>query len=73
MSLLSGTSPNRVFIIQYKDIKGSGAATAQRLTFQIQLKETSNIIDIVYGPSNASGTANLLGQVGVRGSSQKCC
>jgi len=69
-SQLTGTAPNRIFIIQYKDIKGSGAATAQRLTFQIQLKETSNEIDIVYGSGNASGTANLLGQVGVRGSSQ---
>jgi len=69
-SQLTGTAPNRIFIIQYKDIKGSGAATAQRLTFQIQLKETSNVIDIVYGSGNASGTANLLGQVGVRGSSQ---
>ncbi|MFN5182526.1 MAG: beta strand repeat-containing protein, partial [Bacteroidota bacterium] len=69
-SQLTGIAPNRVFVVQYKDIKGSGAAAAQRLTFQIQLKETSNVIDIVYGAGNASGTANLLGQVGVRGSSQ---
>jgi hypothetical protein len=69
-SQLTGTAPNRVFIIQFKDIKGSGAAAAQRLTFQIQLKETSNVIDIVYGAGNASGTANILGQVGLRGSSQ---
>ena len=69
-SQLTGTAPNRIFIIQYKDVKLSAASVNQRLTFQIQLKENGNVIDIVYGPSNASGTGTWAGQVGVRGSSQ---
>jgi hypothetical protein len=68
-SELTGAAPNRIFIIQYKDVKLSAASANQRLTFQIQLKENGNVIDIVYGPNNASGTATWTGQVGVRGSS----
>jgi hypothetical protein len=69
-SQLTGTAPNRIFIIQYKDVKLTGGSANQRLSFQIQLKENGNVIDIVYGPNNASGTVTWTGQVGVRGSSQ---
>jgi hypothetical protein len=63
-----GTSPNRVFVIQYKNFKTfatSGATFGPVLNFQIRLSETSNAIDYVYNVSGSFATASL--QVGVRG------
>lgn len=55
------------FIVQFKDLQGSGASAAQLLNFQIQFDLTSNNVSIVYG-NCVSGTAVLTGQVGIRGS-----
>jgi photosystem II stability/assembly factor-like uncharacterized protein len=46
-----GTEPNRTFIIQWKDIRAEFKdVNAARLNFQIQLHETTNIIEFHYGP-----------------------
>ncbi len=58
------------FIVQFKDLQGSGASAAQLLNFQIQFDLTSNNVSIVYG-NCVSGTAVLTGQVGIRGSEDR--
>lgn len=48
---LQGTAPNRVFIIKYEKVKlyHNGAATTdKRLTFQVQMYEGSNSIEVRY-------------------------
>jgi len=55
------------FIVQYKDVQGNSASSAQLLNFQIQLDLTAKTIAIVYG-NCVSGTATLTGQIGIRGS-----
>ncbi len=65
-----GASPNRTFVIQYKNFKTfntSGTTFGPVLNFQIRLKETSNAIEFVY---NCSGSfASSTAQVGLRGPS----
>jgi hypothetical protein len=52
--LLSGTAPNRVFTIQYADVKWNYSGTTA-LNFQVRLYETGKI-DFVYG--TGTGTPN---------------
>lgn len=71
----SGSSPNRVFVIEWRNILRYGV-TASRATFQIQLVETTNHIWIVYqdtdfgssaynfGLSATSGVENSTGTAG---------
>jgi len=52
---LQGVAPNRIFIIKYDNVKlyTNGAATTdKRLTFQVQLYEGSNAIEIRYLDEN---------------------
>ncbi len=68
-----GTAPNREVVIQWKDFRPNGGvslATVYTFSFQLRLKETSNIIEMVYssgsylaGSTALSGTA----QIGLRG------
>lgn len=68
-----GTAPNRRFIIQFKDFRPAyttSTTLAPYINFQIILSETSNQIQIVYGPSGlAVGTSNTSRtmQIGLRG------
>ncbi|HUH26419.1 MAG TPA: hypothetical protein VLY87_07315, partial [Flavobacterium sp.] len=51
-----GTAPNRVFVVQYKNVRPtySVSATAIHLmNYQIRLAETTNTVQIVYGPNSA--------------------
>lgn len=71
----SGSSPNRVFVIEWRDVRRYGAGTSGA-TFQIQLVEGSNEIWIVYqdtifgsssydnGLSATSGVENANGSAG---------
>lgn len=62
-----GTSPNRVFIIQWNNAyRFSGSAIAANYNFQIRLSETTNQIQVIYG-SCASSSTSLAVQVGLRG------
>ena len=46
-----GTSPNRTFIVQWKNLRAYfDAATTTRINFQVRLYETTNIIEFHYGP-----------------------
>jgi formylglycine-generating enzyme required for sulfatase activity len=65
----------RELVIQWKDTRPSystSITSAPYINYQIRLRETINIIDIVYGPSGmAAGNTNLnrTVQIGLRGSS----
>jgi subtilisin-like proprotein convertase family protein len=52
---VSGTSPNRVFVIEWRGVYRYG--TTNGLTFQIQLVETSNHIYIIYQDTNCGSTS----------------
>jgi hypothetical protein len=72
---VSGTSPNRIFVIEWRNVPRYGAGT-NGLTFEIQLVETSNHIWVLYqdtlvgnasydnGLSATSGVENAGGTAG---------
>ncbi len=64
-----GTAPNRVAIIQWSSVFRYAVSGAENLNFQIQLNETSNLINIVYGSMSTSNTDFTTGgsQVGLKG------
>lgn len=56
-----GSAPNRVFVIQWKNVLSNYDAglTSARLNFQVRLNETTNILDIYYGtvvPGSSPGS-----------------
>ena len=66
----SGTSPNRVFTVQWDDIRRIGRGG--KFDFQIKLYETSNVVSVVYGscaPTGNTSGQNINVQVGLRGTS----
>ncbi|MEI9945644.1 MAG: choice-of-anchor J domain-containing protein [Chitinophagaceae bacterium] len=68
-----GSSPNREFVIQYKNWRPYSTATVSPYwtwNFQIRLVEGTNAVRIVYGSCTATGTPTAsTAQVGLRGSS----
>lgn len=63
-----GTSPNRVFVIQWKNFKTfntSGTTFGPVMNFQIRLNEGTNAINFVYNFSGAFTSTTV--QVGLRG------
>ncbi|WP_046247480.1 CARDB domain-containing protein, partial [Hymenobacter terrenus] len=71
----TGAAGARVTTIQWKDVsdKVVSAATGKQLaaiSFQVKLYETSNRIELVYGPATAGPgpTASKLAAVGIKGS-----
>ncbi|MDD4215415.1 MAG: carbohydrate binding domain-containing protein, partial [Bacteroidales bacterium] len=64
---LSGSSPNQVLTIQWKNYRHYNA-TGESYNFQIKLYETTNVIQFVYG-SYTKNTTTRTAQVGLRGAS----
>jgi len=63
-----GAAPNRICVIQWKNYKRYGTTGAGDIyNFQIQLYETLNKVDFVYGTVTNNATATTV-QVGLRGS-----
>ena len=66
-----GSSPSREFVVQFTDLsRNSTGASTGRMTFQIRLAETTNVIKIVYGAwtsSSSTTTASSQGVIGLRG------
>ena len=60
-----GTTPNQVFVIQWKNFRHY-AATGDSRNYQIRLHETTNLVEVVYGPFTQNAT-NRTCQVGLRG------
>ncbi len=55
-----GTSPDRIFVVKYENVKlynSGGASTDKRVTFQVQLYETTNAIQVRYQDENPSAAA----------------
>ncbi len=69
--LLTGTAPNRVFIVQWKNYRRIPTSAANDVfNFQIQFKETENTIVFAYGSfSVVNVTTAQTVQVGLRGDS----
>jgi hypothetical protein len=69
MTLTEGTSPNRVFVVQWKNYKRWGSTgTGDSYNFQIKLYESTKQVQFVYGIMTNNATATTV-QVGLRGSS----
>jgi len=69
--LLSGTAPNRVFTVQWKNYRRAPTSAAEdNLNFQIQFHEDGNKVKFAYGAFSAVNvtTARTV-QVGLRGDS----
>jgi GEVED domain/Fibronectin type III domain len=65
-----GTAPNRVFVVQYKDMQRRSGITNLNglINMQIRLHETTNVVETIYRDLFAStSTATVTGQVGLRG------
>jgi hypothetical protein len=53
---VSGTAPNRKYIIQWAECKHFNGGATDSYTFQIVLNETSNTVQVVWGPVTAATT-----------------
>ena len=62
-----GAAPNRVCVIQYTNYRLQHNSANDRVSFQIRLYETTNIIEIIYTVL-ASNTTTRASQIGLRGS-----
>ncbi len=62
---ISGTSPNRVLTVEWKQVKAPYNNTTANAEFQIKLYETTNAIEIIYGstaaPDSAKNTSASMG------------
>lgn len=63
-----GTAPNRICVIQWKGYKKYYFSNipGDNLNFQIRLKETSNVVEVVYGTVTNNSNSALI-QVGLGG------
>ncbi|MBW8524126.1 T9SS type A sorting domain-containing protein [Chryseobacterium chendengshani] len=64
---LEGSSPNRELVIEYKNIRNYNTSGID-LSFQIRLRETTNVINIVYGTMTYTSTTSDASQVGIKSS-----
>ncbi len=56
---LSGASPNRICVIDFRLYNSSSTSSAYNLSFQVRLYETTNIIEFVYGDGNGLSSASI--------------
>ena len=64
----TGSSPNRVFTMEWKNWQWNWSATGSIISFQVKLYETSNVIQFVY--KQESGTVNSpSATIGISGTS----
>lgn len=69
MSLVSGTTPNRVLTIQWKNYKFFTATDAEcTLNFQVKLYENNHKIEFIYGAFSQTSTARNC-EIGIKGAS----
>jgi hypothetical protein len=70
----TGTSPNRVCTIQWKNVHDKAAVNASQyanFTFQVKLYETTNVIEYVYNSATAATIGAEIGRyasIGIKGS-----
>lgn len=64
-----GSNPNRILVVQFKGWRRYGNdGVNDIINFQIRLHETSNKIEIIYGPSSATSSSSYV-EVGLGGKS----
>lgn len=67
---LTGTSPNRVLTVEWKEMLWTYSGTTWAISFQTKLYETSNIVEFVYTRNGAAGaniTASASASIGISG------
>ena len=70
-SKVTGTSPNRILTVEWKDfiISNNAAGSTQLSTFQIRLYETSGVFEYVYGRMQiATGSSTVTASIGMTNS-----
>jgi|GEM_PF-3555069 len=55
----TGLAPDRIFTVEWKDVLSYSSGSTVRLNFQVNLHETTNIIEFCYGDKTA-GTHNSM-------------
>jgi len=61
-----GSAPNQTLVVQWKGYREFGS-TGHNFNFQIRLNETTNVVDVVYGPMTFNATT-FTAHVGLGGS-----
>ncbi|MDD2331841.1 MAG: hypothetical protein PHI68_04210, partial [Candidatus Cloacimonetes bacterium] len=65
---LTGTAPNRVFTVEYKNLKWYyNASPVNLVNFQIKLYETTNYIEMIYGTMGTAPGTSASASIGVSG------
>ncbi|NOS86103.1 MAG: T9SS type A sorting domain-containing protein [Ignavibacteria bacterium] len=69
--LLTGSSPNRVLVVQWLNYRKYNASSGESYDFQIRLYENNSSIQFVYGDvataNTSTSTSNNTTQLGIRG------
>jgi hypothetical protein len=63
---LTGTSPNQVFTVEWKQMKWQNDASFSCISFQVKLYETSNQVDFIYFRESGTVTATSA-SIGIKG------
>jgi hypothetical protein len=67
---LDGTSPYRVFTVEWKSMPTYSSGTTARISFQVKLFETTNIIEFLYGELvNGTHSGSESASIGIENSS----
>ncbi|MBI5727427.1 MAG: hypothetical protein HY965_06220, partial [Ignavibacteriales bacterium] len=62
---LTGTTPNRIFIVEWKNAHLNYAQVNNRYRFQVKLYETSNLVQFVYGGGAYTGASVTTASIGL--------
>ena len=68
---VTGTSPNRILTVEWKDfvVSNNSSSSTQLSTFQIRLYETSGVFEYVYGRMQiATGSSTVTASIGMTNS-----
>ncbi len=66
--ITTGSAPNRVFTLQFSDIKWRYTAAAASISCQIKLYETTNVVEFVYNQEAGSVGSSPTASIGITAS-----
>ncbi len=58
---LYGSAPNRYLLIDWKNMRHYGSSATGYVSFRLLLRETTNVIEFLYGPSTSSTMSASIG------------
>ncbi len=64
-----GTAPNRIFVMEWLNACRFNISATGPINFQIRLHESTNVVEVVYGPTSSSSTNTYNYHVGIVGAS----